>query len=574
MNLAYRILFDKKSLIKSLINVPKDNLYRNLICQIIKKPNLEIWKILVDSYFFGYYGIKMYNSYLVLPKKLLKTDGDFITYLSNLVKKLISGDPMNYHNELSLLARRDGQGLFSDDIKKNFGTIFTPDFVVDKCLDLAWKYYNGNKLEATYCDPSCGDGNFLVALHDRLMKEPSDLTGGEKSKYIIENCLWGGDIIDGMVEAAKISLFDRHLCVCGDDLIPIEKWNIHWGNTICLPEDTEQDWYGEREEWEGGLLPEELRDKKYDVIVGNPPYCHLRGLDNRRYAAYPKQRDLAQVFVRWALDHINEDGVISYDTIDTWLNVKVCDGAKETRSLIDGKLREVFNDDSIKKYSYGDGGSINTMVICIGPKGLFMHNGIIIENYDIYKVGFLKIDNNAYPFKRVSVENYAPILRGGRSINSYGGKEEWDFIYMDDDGELYALAVKCRICDRKDGKNTGNFKLIHTDDFDSILHSKFKGEIKNCSVSKDHGLWLIGYFNTYIHFKYIDTFSNKIGKNDNAAYELTNNLWPFCQVPDFDYYKQNRPKQFAAYMEWIEENMHDKDEFLNGIDEEFDKLIK
>jgi hypothetical protein len=50
-------------------------------------------------------------------------------------------------------------------------------------------------------------------------------------------------------------------------------------------------------------------------------------------------------------------------------------------------------------------------------------------------------------------------------------------------------------------------------------------------------------------------------------------MWQYCQVPDFDFYKQDRPERFHAYMSWIEANMRDKDAFLAGIDEQFEKLI-
>ena len=53
----------------------------------------------------------------------------------------------------------------------------------------------------------------------------------------------------------------------------------------------------------------------------------------------------------------------------------------------------------------------------------------------------------------------------------------------------------------------------------------------------------------------------------------TNN-WKVCDLPDLDWYKKNKPEQTAAYLKWIEENMGDKEKFLAGIDEQFEKLIK
>ena len=45
------------------------------------------------------------------------------------------------------------------------------------------------------------------------------------------------------------------------------------------------------------------------------------------------------------------------------------------------------------------------------------------------------------------------------------------------------------------------------------------------------------------------------------------------QTPDYDWYLANRPEQTKAFMNWVETNMTDKEKFLAGIDDEFEKLI-
>ena len=37
---------------------------------------------------------------------------------------------------------------------------------------------------------------------------------------------------------------------------------------------------------------------------------------------------------------------------------------------------------------------------------------------------------------------------------------------------------------------------------------------------------------------------------------------------------RDKPQEHAAFLKWVEDNMRDKDAFLAGIDEEFEKLIK
>ena len=52
--------------------------------------------------------------------------------------------------------------------KKDLGEVFTPSELVNEMLDKlpqdVWA------LEKTFCDNSCGNGNFLVAILERLNK--------------------------------------------------------------------------------------------------------------------------------------------------------------------------------------------------------------------------------------------------------------------------------------------------------------------------------------------------------------------------------------------------------------------
>jgi len=492
--------------------------------------------------------------------------------ISNLRKVMISAMP--YHSERVLKASKSGQGLFSDEIKAKFGTIFTPDFVVDKCLDLVWKYNTKDKLTLTYCDPCVGDGNFLVALYQRLMKEPSELPVNLKSKHIIENCLFGIDIIDNMVDTTKMVLFEQHCRSCGDNYISIEFNNFVWGNTIVVPKDTEQEWYSKRAEFEGGLLPEEIRNKKYDVIVTNCPYTHLRNLDNRRYNAYPNQRDMAQVFVRWSLDHINEDGIISYNISDTWL-VKLCDGAIETRKCCFGKIKEIISKNI--EYSYGDGGNISKFIIVLTNK---IEN---IINFDGENVSLNEEDNylikltekNKFEFNSIKIIEFTnENIRGIRCKNEssiYKNKVFFD----DDDGDDYYIIGKCVI---GNAGSENKFKIVKTNDIKNYINKNFDSEITyfKCQ-NREIAVFLVGCLNTKIMMQQYKKIFKKGGgdwKNKNywVAF-LAANTWCNLYIPDFDYYKTNKSEQFNIYMKWIEENMGNKDIFLAGIDEQFIKLI-
>lgn len=499
------------------------------------------------------------------------------------------------YEEMVKKARKSKSGVFSDEVRKKFGTIYTPEFVVDKTLDLAFKYLpeGADPLQLTWCDPAAGDGNFLINLYYRLMKCPSDMDPIEKSEHILTKCIYGMEILKNMWFSCKIRLFMAHAKTMKENSKEIkrgycdimERFNIFHGNTIMVPEDVGKWEIDERQE--GGLLEESVRNMKYDVIIGNPPYTHLRNLKNRRYHSYPKQRDMAQVFVRWALDHLTEKGVCSYNTSDAWLNVKLSDGAKETRKLVSGKIREICQENAILTYSEGDGGDINTFIICFDTNNdyaLEFKNISTTYNMDtILKPGFVKqLIPQHVPYKHVNVGNYISKLIGHKSKKS---NKESNEIYNnivcfeDPDSNSWYLVCKRIIgCRVKNGLSGTIFKIICSDNIKSTMNM-FSSELKYGSVeSKQYAMWT----NSFLNSKYGIEQLKLTLRNCQTAGHSDPNDWLImvasgtfsqCRVPDFDWYKENRPEQFNSYMKWIEENMRDKDKFLAGIDEQFERLI-
>ena len=320
---------------------------------------------------------------------------------------------------------------------------------------------------------------------------------------------------------------------------------------------------------------------KFDVIVGNPPYTHLRNMNNRRYAAYPKQRDMAQVFVRWAMDHLTENGVCSYNIIDTWLNVKLSDGAKETRTLLSGKFREVLANEAIARYSWDEGGDIITCIVCFSTdyeEWKFNHNCIPC-NYDLNfltKPGFLyrlKSELLKYEFKNISISRYVineSTVRTSRKFVYHNYKLYYEY---NKDDDFYLLSKRSPY----GPTYIGNWKLIKGSNIKHELQNDQKVVSYNfvIHVSYKHGLWLLGYLNTHTSKHYFPNYFKHAGRPSNEwCVSVTHGTLDILQVPDFDWYKTNKPQQHAAFLKWVEDNMRDKDAFLAGIDKEFEKLIK
>ena len=129
--------------------------------------------------------------------------------------------------------------------KKKYGEVFTPFKLINEMLDKLPKKVWKNK-NYKWFDPANGMGNFPIAIYLRLMKGLKEEIEDEndRKKHILENMLY-------MSELNKKNVY---ICKQIFNINDEYKLNLYNGDSLKL--DIEKEW---------GI-------KKFDVIVGNPPY--------------------------------------------------------------------------------------------------------------------------------------------------------------------------------------------------------------------------------------------------------------------------------------------------------------
>lgn len=189
--------------------------------------------------------------------------------------------------------------------RKKLGQVFTPlDLgkemvnLIDKYDENFWKNPNH-----TVLDSSAGFGTFLVLAAYKFMNglqewEPDD---GKRFKWIVENCLYYGDIDPKSV----------FLWLCLIDPYDEYETNTYWGS--YLTEDFDKH---AKEVW--GV-------EKWSAIIQNPPY-------QMRKEGFKKTQPLWHLFVQKSLTLLKNDGYMVMVHPSGWRNI---DGIfKETQNLL------------------------------------------------------------------------------------------------------------------------------------------------------------------------------------------------------------------------------------------------
>ena len=191
--------------------------------------------------------------------------------------------------------------------KKSAGIYYTPKVIVDYIMENTLR--NHDVIKNPYpkvIDISCGCGNFLLEaydiLYDLFEKNIYDLSSiyGEDywktdniHNHIISNCIYGVDIDKEALNILVEGLINK------DRDLDVDRLNIFCEDSL------KQSW-----------------NKKFDYIVGNPPYVGHKGLDKKykKYIlenykeVYKDKADLYFCFYKKIIDLLDDGGIASVIT--------------------------------------------------------------------------------------------------------------------------------------------------------------------------------------------------------------------------------------------------------------------
>ncbi len=253
------------------------------------------------------------------------------------------------------------------EVRKAGGVYYTPQYIVDYIVEhtlgtvIKERASTPEAISALrVVDPACGSGSFLIGAYQYLLDwhlnyyteqsklktkktntltPDGHLTTAEKKRILLNN-IYGVDIDVNAVEVTKLSLLlkcmegETHASIAhqmamfSDRVLPTLDDNIKSGNSLIdLDFYASQLDFGEEKKikpfsWEKGFS-EVFKGGGFDVVIGNPPYLRMQGLQETQPFAieYYKQHyqaastgnyDIYVLFDEKGLKLLNNKGLLGF----------------------------------------------------------------------------------------------------------------------------------------------------------------------------------------------------------------------------------------------------------------------
>jgi type I restriction enzyme M protein len=101
----------------------------------------------------------------------------------------------------------------AEDVKGGAGQYFTPRALISAMVDAV-----APRPDMTMCDPACGTGGFLLAVHDYLAKHALDR---EQKKRLKSGTLFGIELVDGVARLCCMNLLLHGIGRNGSAEVPV-----------------------------------------------------------------------------------------------------------------------------------------------------------------------------------------------------------------------------------------------------------------------------------------------------------------------------------------------------------------
>jgi type I restriction-modification system DNA methylase subunit len=224
--------------------------------------------------------------------------------------------------------------------RKEYGIYYTPTYVVDyiaKSVIQEWVKPKGvDPDNIRVLDPACGSGSFLIKAFDYLLALSSvgeleqtklDVTGISatytKKLGILQNNIFGVDSDAKAVEIAQLNLLLK--AAEKKQRLPMLQGNIKVGNSLiddpAVAGDLAFRWDVE--------FKDILRERGFDVIIGNPPYVrpHKIPIPEKEYLwhnteTFRAKSDLYNCFIEKGIRLLKQGGLISFIVPHTWISLE------------------------------------------------------------------------------------------------------------------------------------------------------------------------------------------------------------------------------------------------------------